>query len=190
MDITGVLVEARKIVDHSELPENLQAVAFGKAVDLLSRGVDISGSRARTESGSNGPSTDGSELSPLKLIAARLDIDLETVREVYYERDGTPELGISPTKLEPSMKGGTTQLALLVAAARQAAQLEDATSIELIRSVASDYKKYDSKNFTRAIATMADDVVANRGRLKEIRLSRPGWEHAKALISRLGGGES
>jgi hypothetical protein len=120
-----------------------------------------------------------------------LKLDVAIIEEVYYVQDGEIKLALSTGKLESGKKAGTRQIALLLAAGRQAAGLEDHTSFDKIREVAEDYRRYDSPNFARTLSEMEDEFsFQGSSRNRSVRVSRPGWEAASRLVNALGGGDS
>ena len=103
---------------------------------------------------------------------------------------GTVELVLPPSRFAPAKARATEQIALLVAAARQAAGLDEDgwTSVERIRDACENFKRYDSGNFASAIKGM-DDVftVRGSGRDRRVRMTAPAWQRAKELLSDLVG---
>lgn len=193
MKISEVLVSALKEVDEAGIKEEgLRVVAFGKVIDLLLGNVQASISRPNPNSrgGSVAASTD--EGAMLQAIANRLKLDVEAVAQVFSIDDGELQLVIGPGKLNPRKSGATKEIALLVAAGRQAAGIDDEwTSLGVIRKVCEDYRRLDSPNFAAAIKEMEDWFsFRGNGTNREVRMSRPAWEQARELIIRLiGGGE-
>jgi hypothetical protein len=135
-----------------------------------------------------------SAASAIDRIAERLQVDVDVVRDVFhYDDERGLKIVISPKKLEPSRAGGTKQLALLVAAGRQAAGLDedDWTDIGEVRQVAQDYKKFDSANFAKHISGMKDEFnVTGPAQKRLIKVTRPGWDKARELVERLAGVEA
>jgi hypothetical protein len=115
---------------------------------------------------------------------------VEDVSEVYAEDKGELDIVISPTKLDNKKMGATKELALLVAAGRQGAAVDEWTTLDSIRHFAEEFKKYDAPNFARAIRGMGDTFryTGSGGELK-VKLGRPGWEQATALVKGLAGGK-
>lgn len=124
----------------------------------------------------------------LDRVADRLRLDRATVADVFDDSDGTIDVIVAPRKLDPAKARATKQLALLVVAARQAAELEEWTDVDEIRRLAEDFKKYDSANFASAIKEMQDDFRFKQvGRRITVKLGRPGWERAAEMVRRLAG---
>lgn len=196
MDVKDVLITANRAVQEAELPEDLKDTAFAKAVDLIAG----TGQVARPSSAVVSTPTRSADIfgqptvddgGTLGRIAAKLRVDIDTVRELYNEEDGKLEVTVPSAKLETSKKGATKQLALLVAAGRQAAGLEEYTPLERVREVAELFRRYDSPNFARTIQEMEEDFsFRGESRSRAIRVSRPGWEHVTRLIGELEGIDS
>jgi hypothetical protein len=126
----------------------------------------------------------------LDLVASRLRLDRAVVADVFDDSDGTIDVIVTPRKLDPTKARATKQLALLVVAARQAAELEEWTDVDEIRRLVEDYKKYDSANFASAIKEMHDDFrIKQVGRKITVKLGRPGWDRAAELVRKLAGEE-
>jgi hypothetical protein len=187
MNIDEILVRAKQEVERANLPEALQAVAFGKVVDLLSGAGKGSQEKAKLQG-----STTAGELvqgSPLERIAAKFNLDLDVVDQVLSADAESVHLIVAPGKLASSKTEGTQQIALLIAAGRQAAGLDQEwTSLNDIRGVAEEFKKYDGPNFAKHIRRMENDFNFKGSKQKlEVKVARPGWESAKALIVQLSG---
>lgn len=194
MNAEDVLRQALAAVDGAEIPSELRQAAFAKAVDL------ISGPR---EPQSDVSSSNGSRLAPAQIrlnntnggmldkIGQKLGVDLAVVEAIFHEDEGEPALGIAPGKLPVAKTAATRDIALLISAARQAAELEEFTPASKIREIAEDYKRCDSSNFASAIGGMTESFTfKGTGQGRQVKLSRPGWEHAKELALRLTGGNS
>ena len=195
-DPRKTLIEALKDVEEANVPEDLREVAFTKAFELrastLTTGPGDSGGGSQSgQTHDQLRSAGGGDSDPLSKISAKLGIARETVSEVFSVQDGTLELVIGAGKLPGPSKPATKELALAVAAGRQAAELEEWTSLDPVRAVCADFKKLDSPNFARTIREMEDVFNFRRAseRKWEVRLARPGWDRASALIRRLGGEE-
>lgn len=191
VETKDILTTAKQAVDDAQVPEPLQETAFAKAVDLIAGRTSSMDSSSRADVPKETlPKAKGTGTAPtmLESIAFRLKLDREIVEEVYFERNGELEITVSPAKLGASLKAGTQELALLVTAGRQASDEEDYTSVEEIRKVAEEFRKYDSDNFSRAINDMSKEFRFRGGpRSRELRVSKPGWEEATKLVQRLAG---
>jgi hypothetical protein len=128
--------------------------------------------------------TDGPSLAA---IAKRLGLDPELVGEIYYIDGDRLGLAVASSKLDGKKAASTQQIALLVAAGRQAGGWEEWTDVSLVREAARDYSRFDQANFASTIKRMGD-VFSFRGRARalELRLTRPGYEQAANLVRKLG----
>jgi hypothetical protein len=186
-----VLIDALRAIEEAAIPSELREIAFGKAIDLIAGTASLQ-SRSEPEVRVQQDQLTGGTSGPMHRIAAKLKLDSEVVSHVYYvDPDGKNlEVVISasrlPTKFGPAIK----ELALLVAAGRQAAGIDiEWTSADEIREVCEHFKRYDAANFATHIQNM-DDVFSIRGtpRKREVRMTMPAWEQATALVTRLTGG--
>jgi len=195
VDIANILVEAHKAVEAAKLPKEYQQVAFEKAVDMLTEGIRSSETRApkseaggaqtaRTALGSG--STDSTDR-----IAESLGLDRESAERIFHVEGDDLKLVIPSTKLSNAKKTATEEIALLVAAGRQAGGLDqETTDADKVRAIAEHYRKYDSPNFSRTIKDMHDVfIVRENGRKKLVKMTQPGWEAARELVGKLLGGE-
>ena|SRR5438094_7099935 len=189
MNLTEVLVEALRAVDEAQVPAELREIAFAKAIDLATRGQGAPHGAGVTTTITPPPgaaaSTDG---SPLQRIAGKLKVDVEAVGHVYnIDPDGQLELVISQNRLPSGYGPAMKDIALLVAAGRQAAGLDtDWTPTEAIREVCEHFNRLDSANFATHINRM-DDVFLFRGsaRKREVKMTVPGWESEAARVRQL-----
>jgi hypothetical protein len=194
MEVREVLVAALKAVDDAKLPPELQAVAFGKAVDLVAAraGSPVPQMQPVRRDHAAGEQP-AAESSPLDRIAARLKLEVEVVQDVYhYDDERGLQIVVSPRKLEKQLGGAAKQLALLVAAGRQASGLEDGewTDIAEIREVCQEYKKLDPSNFAAHIKSMKDEFnLRGSGQKRLVKVTRPGWDAARELVEKLAGAE-
>jgi hypothetical protein len=194
VDVKAILAEAAKAVDDAKIPDSLRQSAFEKAVDLLAASKGAGEVGERTPSGGGAAPTpvtiidDGTLLSK---VATKLKVSPETVGEVLHEKDGRFDVIVPPAKLAAGKAPGMKQLALVVAAARQGAELDDFTDMEHIRHFAVEFNKYDSANFATDLKDLEDELrFRKEGRKIFVKLTRVGWERAAALIRQLGGEEA
>jgi hypothetical protein len=196
--VKEILEEAMYIVADFQLNGLAWSTVYSKAVDLLHErrktgrvvltDTEKSVHAAQTMLRGIELKTTGAGL--LDRVANRLRLDRAVVADVFDDGDGSIDVIVSPRKLDPAKARATKQLALLVVAARQAAELEEWTDVDEVRRLAEDYKKYDSANFASAIKEMQDDFrVKQVGRKITVKLGRPGWDRATELVRRLGGEE-
>lgn len=180
--VTDILRRAAEAVVAADLPENLRNTAFGKAVDLLTQGPPA-GSQVRSAFGSE---TSRGTDDPLQAIGAKLGLERSLIDEVFEVENGNVNLTIARSKLEPKKAAGTKQIALLLAAARQGAGIEDWTEGRTIRAVASDYGKFDGPNFASSISELGDYFsFSGSGSGRRLKMRRAGFEEAASVIKKL-----
>lgn len=179
--IDEILREAATAVEDSGVPEDLREVAFAKAVDL------ISGASMKTEAGllsEQRNSSCGDDI--LEMISRKFEADIGLIEEAYEVEDGVPQLTVARSKLASSKMAATKQVALLLAAARQAAGVEDWTEFDKIRESVEMYGKYNSPNFARTIAELEDEFsFSGKGQSKRVKVRRDGFKSAGSLIGQL-----
>jgi hypothetical protein len=193
MDTTSVvelLRTAIAAVREADVPPELHAAAFGKAIELLGsskKGTPPTAGRPE-ESRIIGQSSDAD--SEMDKVANALNIDAETLAEVYEFESDKLNVVVPASRLESSKKGATRQLALLLAAGRQAGGREEWTDVKEIRQVCDDFGKFDSANFAFTITSMGDVFsIKGTGQQRKVRVNRTGLELAASLIRGLTGGE-
>jgi len=131
------------------------------------------------------------EQDVLGKIEAALKLDRDVLELVYDVRDGEPELVLAPKKLASNKAQAARQLAQLIAAARQAAGLEEWTSTGPIRRVVTEYGKLDVGNFAATIQQMDKvAVIRGKGQQREVKITRPGMEATRDLITSMVGDEA
>lgn len=197
MEVKDTLTAALKAVTDANIPEELREVAFAKAVDLLAGTVSPASSRSQATNGAPAPQTGRQEVEPPKVdsgsaldrIASKLDVGRDRVDEVFAESDGTIDIIVSARKLASSKQEGTRQIALLLAAGRQAAGVEEWTGADVIRAKCEDFRKLDSPNFGKALGGMQDEFsLQGPAKKRKVKVSRQGWLAAGDLVKSLTGG--
>lgn len=188
--VEEVLREAAAAVAAADVPENLRSVAFGKAVDLIA-GVPVAsdhdtGITKQVQAQQQRQQEAGSADDPLQKISTKLATEIDLIDEAFDVEDGTPKLTIPRSKLSSSKKTATKQIALLVAAARQAAEVEEWTESKVIRDAVEDYGKYNRPNFAAAISMLEDDFsFSGKGRSRKVKVRRDGFKDAGTLVKQL-----
>jgi hypothetical protein len=195
MDVKDVLVRALTAVEDASVPDDLRAIAFEKAVELIS-----GRSAPHTHSGSavtHSTASDGESgslpgaSSVIKAVAAKLRVPVEGVEEVYaVDAAGDLEIVLGPGRLESTTAGATKQIALLLAGGRQTGGLDDWTAGSVIRDACVHFGKFDTNNFARVVKQM-DDVFSFRGKGQQwqVKINRVGMERLGDMIRHLAGAE-
>jgi hypothetical protein len=185
--IENVLREAAAAVEAAELPDDLRSAAFAKAVDLIA-GTKEPGAQSTTSTAETEPRKMSNDRELLSKIAERLEVDPELVSEAFAIEDGEPSLAVARTKLANTDQGAAKQIALLVAAARQAAGVEDWTDSSVIREAVVSYNRFDTNNFAKAVNALEDDFsFSGKGQARRVRVRRDGFRNAGALVQELVG---
>jgi hypothetical protein len=181
--------EAAKAVEQAGIPDDLRVAAFEKGFEALI-GHDVSSGSVQTEESVGRPpvSPVPTNAASVAAIADRLGIEQWLAEEIYEVEDNGPGLIIAPSKFNPKKAAATQEIALLLAAGRQASGWEEWTSVAPIRNAARDYAKFDPANFATTIRRMGD-VFSFRGKARqlEVRVTRPGYEQASRLARELTG---
>lgn len=184
--VSEVLKAAAREVDEADIPDDLRVVAFSKAIDLLTATGPVHGMRAGDGAQAKSASMDSGDDELLRKIASKLGLDIEVVSEAYYFEDGELQLNIPAVRLDSRKAPAMKQLALLVAAGRQAAGLDDATPFGVIREVCDQYGRLDGPNFAGTIKQMNDVFIfKGSGQKQMVRMTRPGWERASDSVNTL-----
>lgn len=178
-EVAKILREAYDAVKAAKLPTEVEGVALSKAVDLIAGVRQAQGEVKKEE-----VAADPGDL--LGKIGAKFRVNRELIEDTFEVEDGSVNLTISRTKLEALKTKGTKQIALLLAAGRQAAGLEKATETKVIRTVAEEYGKLDPPNFASTLAEMTDSFIISGARADKTMKARRGtFEEAGRLITAL-----
>jgi hypothetical protein len=188
--VSDVLVNALQDVEKAKIPEDLREVAFKEAIRLREEGAPQSASnRAKLAQPHSTAKVSGGD-GALTKIATRFGVESGQVAEVFVERDGEVRLAVGTRALSTGKAPATKEIALLIAGARQACEVEEWTSVNVIRDWCKEYGRYDSANFGSAIASMEDLFqFSGKGQKREVKLRQPAWEDAGDIIRRMVGGE-
>jgi len=192
VDARDVLIQTLEDVESARVAEDLRPIAFSKVFDLragASGGSQTAASGGTTATGGgNTPAANGRD--PLASMAAKIGTDRDTVAEVFEVVDGAPALIVPPGKIATRPASGAKEIALLIAGGRQAAGVEEWTTLDVVREVCADFKRLDAGNFAKTIKQMQNEFAVRKESERKtlVRLSRPGWEAFGALVRRLAGG--
>jgi hypothetical protein len=169
----------------AEIPEEWRETAFRSALTALLSGGGSGGSSPAERR----VAEQHDRHEPLDALSLRLKVDRDALADIVALGADGPELVVPSGRLAGSKMAATAEIALLVAAVRQGAGVdEDWTPVEAVRQVVGLYGKYDPPNFAKHIRGAGDSFsTRGKGKEMEIRLTRPGWERATQLIGRLGG---
>jgi hypothetical protein len=186
-EVKEKMKEAVKAVQEANVPEDLRVIAFEKSFDALIGASESAAPPAPQDESRPqrlAVPTDGPSLAA---IASRFAIDRGSVEEAYYVDGETLGLAIAPSKFQRARAAATQQVALLLAAGRQAGGWDDWTAVSNIRAACRDYGFLDEANFATTIKRMGDVFsFRGRGRQVEVRVTRPGYDRAADLVRELG----
>ena len=178
-DIASKLSSALEIVDAAKIPDDLRAVAFWQACVALDAGVPFVPHNSSTSSGGA-----LGEDNLLGRIARRLSLDYEIVTAIFEEKEDEIQLIVPKGKLPnaSSKAASMRDIALLLTAGRQAAELEDYTPLSLVRRECDELGVLDSGNFSAEVGRLGMRAQGGRNS-REIRASRHQLEQAAELMS-------
>jgi hypothetical protein len=185
-EIKAMIMEIVKALEEAGVPDDLRVTAFEKAFDAMAGTGGVASApmppeptRDQRDTPTDGPS--------LGAIASRLGLEPDLVGEIYYVDGDSLGLALAASKFSAKKAAATQDIALLLAGGRQAGGWDEWTPSGRIRDVARDYGRYDQANFATTIRRMGDVFsFRGRGRDLEVRLTRPGYEHAANLARELG----
>lgn len=184
MEIDQALLAAKQAVEAANLPEKFQERAFGEVLRSLlgerSAGHQVPATPQQLTGVGSG--------SSLQRLAVRFGVPEDALADVIAVEDDNVTLHVASVKLPTIKSRATREVALLVAAARQGAGIDDGwTEIGYIRDALAQYNRYDQGNFAKYIRE-TQDVFNLRGKpISQLRLTRPGWEAATELVRALTG---
>lgn len=183
-EIVDALRGATIAVEEAGVPTDLRGAAFERAfgaiLGLADPGPPPVQQPVEPISEAEGPT--------LSAVAARLKMGVEDIADAYHVDGDAIGLGIAPSRFDSRKAVGTKQIALLVAAGRQAAGLEEWTRVAVLREAVRDYGRFDASNFATTVKDMGDVFnLRGRGQQVEVRVTRPGFERAAKLLDELMG---
>jgi hypothetical protein len=118
-----------------------------------------------------------------------LEIDSETADAAFHlDDEGQVQLGVPARRLSARKSQATKQIALLLAAGRQAIVPDERTLVGVIRDAVTTYGKRDEANFAGTISEM-DDVfnITGSGQQRRVKVNRTGFEEAGEMAKTLTG---
>lgn len=183
VDLVALYKGVLEALDEAAVPAELREAAFIKGLELRASRPGPAGA------GKAPPATDSEaeRRDPLEQIAARFELDVEAVREVFHEDGDNLGIGVAPSRLLRGQAAATKQIALLLAAGRQAGGYDDGyTRVSVVREVCRDFGRLDSSNFSATITEMSEEFTfKGRGQDRQVHVTRPGWAKARGLITSL-----
>jgi hypothetical protein len=185
VDALGVDGEDRSLILKAVLDARLRASTDTPRVSTWSGGEPAAAPLPPVASAP----ADGDDV--LGRIGAALKVDRDTLELIYAVDDDEPQVVVSAKKIAPNKALATRQLGQLIAAARQAAGLEEWTSVGTIRAVVQEYGRLDSNNFASSIQQMDDAcLVKGKGLQRVVKVTKPGYDLTGDLVKSIAGTES
>lgn len=196
MDYRAALISVLEDLEAASVPPELREAAFTRGLEAKLGGAmtappqpptaltPVVGAKIRDST-----EVDLPDASPYAAVAARLGVSVEDGTEVFSFGEAGAELVVGSGKLPSQAASAAKEIAVLVAAARQS-NGEEWTPFSAIRAVCEAYGRLDSTNFATTMKEL-EDVFSFRSpsrQKREVKLNRPGWERATALVNRLVGG--
>jgi hypothetical protein len=184
--VAAVLKLALEAVRKADIPEALEEVGFGRAIDLLGAGVAIPKGQSATLGSSLGGGDHGDRVTK---IARRMGIDPGALAYVYDVDDDGVTLVVQRSKLAKDKANASREVALLYAAARQAGGFDEgSTPSGEIRQRVSDMGVLDANNFGPKLAAMRDwFAIKGAGQKREFKVTQHGYEEAAKIVHRITG---
>ena len=180
-DVVTVLRNALEIVAEAGVPDELQAVAFAQAIDMIRLRQ-----RGPTDSQRESPIQEPLESVAADKMAKKFGIRPDLLDYAYDTKSDCVDLILPRSKLPRQKSPAMKVIALLVTASRQAAGLEDWTHVSVIRDVCRQFGVLDAANFATEVASLGDVfVVRGKGQSREFKVTRHGYEEAGQEILRL-----
>ena len=183
--LSAAFRSARDAVDAADLPADLRVAAFERALTTLLGGASASGSADPT---GDGASEVSEEVAPAaKKVAARLRVDERQVTRVLdFDEDGVHIL-VPRSSLPKPKSEAIQQIALLVAAGRQASGIdpEGWTHQGHVREATEALGVDDHSNFAAHMKKLAGVRSRGSGKTGELKMNAVGFEAAGNLIRRL-----
>jgi hypothetical protein len=183
-EVSHLVAETLQCLESTGVPDDLREVAFGRVFDALA-----SSARPTLNLGAASEIPVATD-DALGCIAAKLDVSHESVDRVFFRDGDRLDLVVGPSRIETAKSRATEQIALLIAAGRQAGGIDEDgwTSVDPIREVCENFKRYDPSNFATTIKDMGDLLtVRGTGRDRKVRMTAPAWRRAAELVSNLAG---
>jgi hypothetical protein len=193
-ELANAIERAVKAVDAAAVPEDLREIAFTKALEST-LGIAAGAPTVTPSSGGGSGAGTGTITSEgprrptdrVGTIAAKCGVGADRVAKVLEEDGDELHIIVPRSRFDSAKKRAMQQVALLIAAGRQAAGIdEDATSLVVIKERCDEVGVLDDGNFSRHMAEKRDGVRIKGGdRKRELKVNGAGFEAAGKLISTL-----
>jgi hypothetical protein len=182
--ILAQLRAAAGVVDQLDLPGHLEAAAFSAAATCLLRAPVADATQAAELAPGPDPVVDR--------VAARLGVSAESIDETLVIEGEDVRVVVSPRNLPDRKARATRWVALVTAAARQAAGVDAGwTDVAVVREQCREIGVLDPANFSTEVAAMGDVfAMKGAGRNRQLKVTSRGFEEAGRLLMSAARGES
>jgi hypothetical protein len=181
--VVAVLRRALEALELAEVPESLQPVAYRQAIEMVWH--DSRPTQAAEKRTAELPPSDANLSGQ---VARHFGVAAEMLDYVYDVRGDNMPLVVHRSKLPQQKSPAMKAIALLVVAGRQAAAMEEWTTVGVIRDVCRDFGVLDTANFATQVGSLGDTfLVRGTGQSREFKMTRHGYEEAGRLVAQLGG---
>jgi hypothetical protein len=186
--LTDALREAAKAVSDAKVPTALREAAFAKGVDYLLRD---NSQVAISATGQTPPKPPSDPTDPLGKIAVHLGLDADAVERVYEIENESVHLLVARGDLGDQKKAAVREIAYLVSAARQAADLDEVTAFATLRSVCDQFGVLDG-NFATTMSELSGKGlrISGAGHKRAVKINKPGYEAASGIVQRITSGDT
>jgi hypothetical protein len=180
--VTAILAAAAAAFEKAEVPDGLRDAAFAGALQLLAGQQPVDTPEGPRAAGGGSPVAHGSGSEVLDAIASGLELDARELRNLYADKNGSPELIVKASKLPRTKSAASHDIALLVMAARQLGGIDEYTEAKVLRDAAKRYGKFDQSNFGHHMRSLDNLIITQgTGGSAKRKLTQPGIERAAAL---------
>lgn len=195
--VTDLLRSAVKTLDDASVPEELRKVAFEKSFDALAGNTAIS-TADENVSGRGPGDADAQRTTPSPVvtstsigkIAAAMGVDEEAAGHVFEVSGDELVLTVTRDQLGEGRVEAIREVALLVAAGRQAAGLdEDRTHTTKVRREAEQFNVVAKNTFQLEMGRLTPLVTVKKVSMgRELKITRQGNMEAGKIVTRITGG--
>jgi hypothetical protein len=181
--------DAVAAVEEASVPEDLRASAFNAAFwgDAVDAAKLVTPRSAATAKPSVGGDWDANPADGYAQIAERLGVTEEQAQFAFELIDGDVRLRIPPSLFNSTRKDAEIEIIYLLAAARQAAGIESATSARLLKGACDDRDKEDT-NFGKILTGLHGQglTIGGPSQTRTVTLNAGGFERAGKILGQIG----
>lgn len=187
MRLDEVLRTALQAVEDANIPTDLRAIAFTKAIDILSGSDDTTDRSDKGENGGGGGGSPATESDRLKKLANALGVPHERIEMLYVEHDHELQVAADPAQLGNSTIKRAGAVGLLIAAGRQLGGWDEGpTGDAAIRTEIDRLGLYDSTNYSKHMKELSAWFNVNgTSQRATYKLKFPGREYLKTLAKEI-----